>query len=341
MESYIEQNKNNAMEILRYAPVLIPTLNRVDKLNECLTSLQRCNGAENTDVYVAVDYPPSEKYVSGWELVCNLVDKISKSHKFHKFVVIKRERNYGICHNNSNSRVALKQLRKKYDRFIFSEDDNVFSPNFLEYMNKCLERFKDDSRICYISGYNYPFVFPSMYKNNFYITKDGSPWGMGGWFNRLDEIDQYYDLDFLKKLLRNKVTYKKLKARRPQTIQSIVHMLKMKQSYGDSCLGCYCAMEDKYWVLPTISKVKNLGNDGSGAHAISSKGINDDYYKNQRVDSCPTFEFTNDIFTYRPVELTIAEPQRKWHKELAKKMIYRFDLCCLKHFGFVPKYKYL
>lgn len=329
------------MDIYNFAPVLIPTLNRDDKLKECLTSLQNCTGAENTDVYVAVDYPPSEKYFSGWERVCKLVDTFSKSHKFHKFTIIKRDRNYGICHENSNSKVALKQLRTEYDRFIFSEDDNVFSPNFLEYMNKCLERFKDDPRICYISGYNYQFHFPLIYKNNFYITKDGSPWGMGGWFNKLDEIEPYYNLGFLKELLRTKVTYKKLKNRRPQTIQSIVHMLKVKQSYGDSCIGCYCAMEDKYWILPTISKVKNLGNDGSGAHALSSKGIKNDYYKNQHVDSCLTFELTNDIFTYRPIELTLEEPPRKWYRELAKTMIYRFDLCCLKLFGFVPKYKYL
>ena len=46
----------------QYAPVLIPTLNRYEHLKQCLESLSKCSLAEHTEVYIALDFPPSEKY---------------------------------------------------------------------------------------------------------------------------------------------------------------------------------------------------------------------------------------------------------------------------------------
>lgn len=50
-----------------------------------------------------------------------------------------------------------KQVEKRFDRYISTEDDNEFSPNFLVYMNKGLELYKDDPKVLAICGYSYPF----------------------------------------------------------------------------------------------------------------------------------------------------------------------------------------
>lgn len=39
--------------------------------------------------------------------------------------------------------------------YIYTEDDNVFSKNFLCYMNLCLEKYKEDDKILTVSGYSY------------------------------------------------------------------------------------------------------------------------------------------------------------------------------------------
>ena len=44
-----------------YSPVIITTLNRHEHFRQCLESLERCTDADKTNVYVALDYPPSEK----------------------------------------------------------------------------------------------------------------------------------------------------------------------------------------------------------------------------------------------------------------------------------------
>ena len=38
------------MKITKYAPIVIPTLNRYEHFKRCLESIERCTGAEYTDV---------------------------------------------------------------------------------------------------------------------------------------------------------------------------------------------------------------------------------------------------------------------------------------------------
>ena len=46
------------MEDRNYAPVIIPTLSRFEHFKRCWESLENCTGADKTEVFVALDYPP-------------------------------------------------------------------------------------------------------------------------------------------------------------------------------------------------------------------------------------------------------------------------------------------
>ena len=105
------------MEIKQYAPVIIPTLNRFDHFKRCLESLEKCTGAEHTDVYVALDYPPSEKYIDGWKKIGAYLVEKEKNNSFANLCVTRRERNYGVGHENSNGAVMLREVEQKYDRY--------------------------------------------------------------------------------------------------------------------------------------------------------------------------------------------------------------------------------
>ena len=191
------------MKIKQYAPVIIPTLNRYNHFKRCFESLEKCKGVEYTDVYIALDYPPSEKYIDGWKKIDTYLCKKEQNNNFKHLYVVRRERNYGVGHINSNASVLLNELQKKYDSYILSEDDNEFSKSFLEYMNACFMRFKDDERIIKICGYNFPIQMPSMYKNNFYISKHFCAWGNGAWTKKDKDIVKYQNLDFLRNICYN------------------------------------------------------------------------------------------------------------------------------------------
>lgn len=329
------------MEVKKYAPVIIPTLNRYEHFKRCLESLECCTGANYTEVYIALDYPPSDKYRKGWEQIDAYLVGKEKNNGFKKLHVIRRDRNFGVGHYNSNSMSLTREVRQKSDSYIFSEDDNVFSKNFLEYMNKGLMLYEDDMRILGICGYNYQIEFPTSYKNNFYFSRNGSPWGYGTWSNRHNIYKKYNSLDFLGKIIKDKVAVSKLQKERPSTICSIINMLKNNQIYGDSVDGTIVTLEDMYFLMPIISKVKNIGTDGTGVHAKSKNRKKIDFFVNQEIDTDSNFEFTNDIFAVKPINaIEYRMPENKL-KAIYKNLIFRIDYFLWLHFNFVPKSKFI
>ena len=57
--------KYNLVREMKYAPVLITTLCRSEHFVRLIKSLKANDWAQYTDVYIAVDFPPSEKYHNG------------------------------------------------------------------------------------------------------------------------------------------------------------------------------------------------------------------------------------------------------------------------------------
>ncbi len=329
-------------EIHKYAPVLIPTLNRYDHFKRCLESLESCTGADKTDVYVGLDYPPSEKYVDGWKKIDAYLAEKEKNHGFKNLFVRRRDHNCGVGNPNSNGNLLLNEILHEYDTYIFTEDDNEFSLNFLDYMNKSLWRFKDDDRIIKVCGYNFVMQFPEMYRNNFYFSKSECAWGMGSWVHKNETLNRYRNLEYLKNLIRDDNTYHNMLKRDPRCVGLIMGMLKAKQLHGDAILEVYAVLEDKYFILPTISKTRNYGNDGTGWHSPKMNEKQHIFYSKQEIDQAKTFDFTDDIFTYEPVYLIRQNfKPRKSIKSLYKKLVMKLDVFLLRRFDILLETKYL
>lgn len=257
------------MENKQYAPVIIPTLNRYEHFKRCLESLEICIGADQTSVYVALDYPPSEKYETGWHKIDEYLKTKEKINGFKKLHIIRRNQNYGVCHVNANFEALLNELRGRIDRFIFSEDDNVFSKNFLEFINWGLNEFVDEKRIFSIGGYNEVLIPNASY--NVFAYQRFNAWGFGIWLDRYDKVAKYYDREVIIEEL-NKTTLLDIFSRRVIHHAHLIGMLGRNQVWFDVIVGCL-PVEEQNVIMPTITKVKNLGMDGSGQHGKGSKEI--------------------------------------------------------------------
>ena len=82
------------------APILIPTLNRYTHFIRLVESLKRNTWAKYTDVFVGLDYPPSEKYVEGYKCICEYLK--GDFSQFKSFNIIRRNENYGSLRNMSS-----------------------------------------------------------------------------------------------------------------------------------------------------------------------------------------------------------------------------------------------
>lgn len=280
------------MEIKTFAPVVIPTLCRYEHLKRCLESLEHCTWANKTDVYVGLDYPPSEKYVEGWKKIDAYLAGKEQNNGFKNLYVRRRDHNCGVSNPTSNFQLLLKECKELSDRFIFSEDDNEFSPNFLDYINKGLEIYKDNDNVFSICGYNYP-IDMSTYQYDYYFSHELSAWGYGSWFKKRKEVFKIikapnYIIDLYKSYPLGDYFKNNLK------------LMSLAARIGDGFLGdvyltSYLHSRNIYTVFPKVSKVRNWGHDGSGVNCGKEKITLEELYTKQIIDDRKEFNYDDGI----------------------------------------------
>lgn len=254
----------------KYAPVIIPTLCRYEHFRRCIESLQMNSWAKYTDLYIGLDYPAKDSHIDGYNKIKEYLESGIKG--FAHVTVIKQDSNIGA---RENGRVLREVIFETYDRFIFTEDDNEFSPNYLEYMNKCLNKYEDDESILAITGFRYPFkaeeIKGTVFTSNVYFAA----FGYGTWKKKLLDaqenmttelfISKYNDTKFMKYFCK-------------QGANQYCNFVKGVLGYVpglivdgkvvpyDLTYGIYMMISGKKMIFPKVSKVRNWGYDGSGVH---------------------------------------------------------------------------
>lgn len=293
-------------------PVIIPTLNRYEHFRRCIESLSRCTHAEKTEVVVGLDYPPSEKYVEGYDKIKNYLHEISG---FSNVKVLYSEINLGPDQN-------LKRLRdyvenEGYDAFISSEDDNEFSPSFLDYMNKALCKYRDNREVIAICGYSYPIGNVDYHKNTF-ASQNLSAWGLGRWIEKVSFPNDYQS--YCKKILSTKELRRKIHKKDPRMIYSLINSASTGCMYGDRMWTLKCLIEDKYCIYPVKSLVRNWGNDGTGLH---SGNLTDDIFRRQDISTDTYFAIDDIDLGENPVnEEVLKFLNRSNLKSLLRRFVY-------------------
>ena len=155
------------------APIVIFTYNRPKNLSELLNSLQDNDLANNSIVYFFVDFPKNIKDKNANDEVLKIVNR---SWKFKEKYIVLRKENLGIRDNIVD---GVSTILKNYEKIIVLEEDLVVGKYFLEFMNTALTKFKNQSNVWHISGYNYKVNNP--FGNSSFLTKHMSCWGWGTW----------------------------------------------------------------------------------------------------------------------------------------------------------------
>lgn len=258
-----------------YAPVIIPTLCRYIHFKRCIDSLSKCTGAEYTDVYVGIDYPTKDEH---WEGNKKIREYVKGKSGFNNLYIIIRNRNYGVKDNIDD----LKEIvGKNADRYILSEDDNEFSPNFLEYMNEGLTRYKDHPDVIRICASLMPGSSLSRWDKNAFPAMDFNASGVGLWTRKNIQVPFTKD-----SILKSwKLSYKIFRAGYCTSISRMLFQVNKESQLPDVCLRLYCVLSKKYCIFPSISKVKNWGYDGTG--------VNSD--NNLKLIDIQTFDSNNDF----------------------------------------------
>lgn len=269
---------------MNYYPVIIPTLNRLVHFKRCVESLSKNTHANKTELVIGLDYPPSEKYVEGYKKVKEYISTISG---FRKITVFERTENYGAERNFAELK---KYAFEHYDALICSEDDNEFSPCFLDFMNKMLEHYKNDDRIVSVSAY-LPFDYVDLTQSDIIFTKEVNAWGMGLWKKK--EKSNVLTIENAVKIAKSFSASFKCCFSYPASFRMLLAMISNRDLWGDVIRTNMNIVNGQYQVRPSLSLCRNLGQDGSGLHC----GI-DERYKHQEISLNTVYTVANWNFSY-------------------------------------------
>lgn len=284
---------------MKYAPVIIPTLCRYEHFVRCIESLKRNTWAKYTDVYIGLDFPSKESHKEGHS---KIKEYLSNSFsEFKSFTVFERQKNFGALKNVSS---LSEYCSKHYDRYICIEDDIECSPNFLEYMDTMLEKYENDDSVIAVSGYTAPIRL--IYKEGATAVKQqlqANTWGIGRWTNKKEKVQELLNSSCLAK--KFVIVYKSGKIYQ-MTDWAMYDYLRCMAAGGslnsglkmqtDFITRIFLNVEDKYVIMPTVSKTRNLGFDGSGLSCPNVDVNTDDIitstnydYSHQPIDDSDSF----------------------------------------------------
>ena len=281
---------------MTFAPIVIPTLCRSETFIPCMESLIKCVGIEYTDVYIALDYPSKDSHWKGYLQILEYLE--NTKFPFKTLTVVKRTTNLGVYGPNSNSNAISKELWEKYDRLIFTEDDNIFSPNFLIYINKGLDLFEDDDTVDSISGYmNYKGIKSD--GNTFYRCPNVfSAWGYATWKNRKNQWENL-TIQYFRKSLSIKNLIQMYRFGRSRFLAYLSSMCPSEYLWmNDVNLCTYMVLESKTQIIPTISLVRNIGVK-SGENFTNCSDDIANIYIQQPISENKTFEFIGTGYEFQ------------------------------------------
>jgi hypothetical protein len=239
------------------APVAIFIYRRPEHVRATLTSLLQCREVDDSPIVVFGDGPRS----------ADQMDDVALARKVAQDLLGTRAR---YCFGQSNRGLSasittgVASLLAAHDRVIVIEDDLVFSPNFLEYMNAALDRYAGVERVMHVSGHM--FDVPELAgRTEALFLPYTSSWGWGTWRRAWRHYDPAA------------TGWQRLKSdralRRAFNIGGAIDYSSMLErqmgGVGDSWAIRW------YWsvfsagglsLFPPRTLVKNTGMDGSGTH---------------------------------------------------------------------------
>lgn len=298
---------------MKYAPILISVYNRPMHFKQCIKSLQKNKHADKSHLYIAIDAPYREEDIDG----NNAVKKYAKNiTNFNKVTLFIRDTNLGIRENLSKAR---KEIFSKYDTLIFSEDDNIFATDFLDFINRGLEVYKDREDILSVCGYNYPVEIPESYNKDVYVWKGMSAWGYGTWKEKISEVrlnNEKRALQEVREFLKKPKEVLKFSNIADHYLPALLTMDYQNKVNGDGYICLYQYLNNMYSVFPIETKVKNIGYDGSG---LNCKVREDDLLTRQKINK-------DDVKTIFPFNLKPDGKINKKVKDYFKKSILKKSL---------------
>jgi hypothetical protein len=233
------------------APIILFTYKRLDTLQRCVASLQKCPESAKSDLIIVSDYAANETDVKKVNAVREFLPEISG---FKNIEIIERDKNLGVDYNIIE---GIKMMSHRFSQFIVVEDDLVVQDDFLHFLNVSLDFYVNNPGVLTISGFSFLDKIPSDYQYDGYFSKRTSPWGWASWSDKMKEVD--WEIKDRNAFLLSNRTQNKFNEWGSDRSRMLSNMLQGKIRAWDVRLDYYQFLQGSCTFYPVISLVENIG----------------------------------------------------------------------------------
>lgn len=296
------------------APIALFAYNRPAHLRQTIDALLKNELASESDLVVFSDAPKNSDARENVDEVRNYLHEIEG---FKSVRIIERRENIGLAGSIID---GVQMLCHEYGKVIVLEDDMETSPGFLRFMNDALTLYEQSERVISIHGYVYPVEGPL--PETFFL-KGADCWGWATWARGWEIFEKDG------RALLREIEARKLEKRFDfNGAYGYTRMLREQVAGKNSswAVRWYASafLKDKLTLYPGRSLVRNIGNDDSGTHSVSTDIFDTDVETNYvSVESIPIVE---DEAALHEVEKFLRRTRGPILERLAKRIRSRLPI---------------
>ena len=240
------------------SPILFLIFKRPDTTQEVFNRIRE---VQPPRLYIAADGPRPEK--EGEKEMCEatrkIVEQVDWPCEVHHLY---RDQNLG-CGKGVSS--AITWFFEHEEQGIIIEDDILAHPDFFDYCDEMLERYKDDERIQMISGCNY-FYDGYLSEYSYYMSVFACIWGWATW-RRVWQTYHFNVNDYPVEEMKRKI-----RVRMPQSAD--VYFLKVYEQMRQQAIDTWDYQfvlnqqyYNRYSISPFTNMIENIGmGDVNASH---------------------------------------------------------------------------
>jgi len=249
------------------SPIVVFVYNRVDLAQKTIKALQQNDLAKESLLYVFSDAAKGAENIEDVEQVRNYIRKIDGFKNVEIFEAIS---NNGLGKSIIN---GVTKILDKHPSVIVLEDDLISSPDFLDYTNNALEKYKNNDRIYSTSGYFPPISIGNRNMNEVCFVPRISSLGWGIWKDRWLRND--WSIGSYKDFIKSREMKIRFSRAGKDMLQMLINQVEGKSTaWAIKCDYNRYYNNDMLTVYPCISKIQHIGNDGRGTNTPKSDKLN-------------------------------------------------------------------
>lgn len=307
------------------APIILFVYNRPEHTLQTLLSLQSCQLANQSILYIFSDGPKESMDTNSINSIYE-VRKIIRSNVWCKeVIIIESETNKGLADSIIN---GVTEVINKHGKAIILEDDLITSKGFLRYMNNALNHYENEEKVMQISGHCFPSNNIPKNNSSFFIPVTTS-WGWGTWKRAWGKFDK--EATGYKILKTDRELEKEFNINNTCPFsQMLFDQMDFNKIDSWAIRWWWSVFKEKGYILyPDNSLIKNIGFGKGGTHTknedpFSQNKFDYDYF----IHEYPT-KITINKNNFKEIKISLAKvfgsnTKKRKYTSFVKQAIRRF-----------------